>query len=534
MFVDKCYDVSMLVDHLRAIVSSDPAGLSWCVGGLEDLVEVRGLLDRIEGACLVELARVDRAKEATQASGLSSSDWFATECHRTRGESRFTVAFAKKLVGCGSVADRVVDGTISLAQARVICAALTQKTMSLFVDFEAELFALVPTLSVDELVTVMARWKMYADEVTAAEDHHTDNETRAAFLSKFGSRNLFALNATLTAEQGETLAVAVDAIMSSDWQGNEETRTMPQRRVDAIAELGRHWLATNNNNNSNTTSQTTSHGVLPHIDVEVQLGDLIELTDRSSFYREFIAADPGNAFTSRARNWAGGLGGSTPSGSMLHGATITRFCCDSFLRFVLKDGPVVLAAGNKTRTIPVALRQLVISRDRHCRYPGCNRSVTRCEVHHVKEWMNGGTHELSNLILLCDTHHHRVHHEHETLILHADGRLDINSTTNGLLRTRSSFPPPTAGDTAIRWARKHRRRRRNEHVPNPEFIARRQTLFNYALAALGEAYDYTQTAFETDQALFSDQTLFQQRINTLIDETQTSFPINYNDLVAKT
>jgi 5-methylcytosine-specific restriction endonuclease McrA len=62
--------------------------------------------------------------------------------------------------------------------------------------------------------------------------------------------------------------------------------------------------------------------------------------------------------------------------------------------------------------------------------PGC-RSSRYLEVHHIVRRADGGTHEVSNLVLLCGAHH-RAHHEGTLLTIgstaatlrftHADGR----------------------------------------------------------------------------------------------------------------
>jgi hypothetical protein len=58
--------------------------------------------------------------------------------------------------------------------------------------------------------------------------------------------------------------------------------------------------------------------------------------------------------------------------------------------------------------IPPAVRRKVFARDRHrCAVPGCRS--TNLDVHHIFELMNGGKHELSNLITLCEAHHLAVH-----------------------------------------------------------------------------------------------------------------------------
>ena len=92
--------------------------------------------------------------------------------------------------------------------------------------------------------------------------------------------------------------------------------------------------------------------------------------------------------------------------------------------------------------IPVHLRRLVIARDQHCRYPGCDCPAAWSEVHHIIYWEHDGEHDLNNLVLLCSRHHHRVHKHKETLTLHPDGHLDVMGATGHL---HSSTPPPDIG-----------------------------------------------------------------------------------------
>ncbi|HXF35688.1 MAG TPA: HNH endonuclease signature motif containing protein [Actinomycetota bacterium] len=51
----------------------------------------------------------------------------------------------------------------------------------------------------------------------------------------------------------------------------------------------------------------------------------------------------------------------------------------------------------------------MVLRDRGCRFPGCDRPHTWCDVHHVVHWADGGPTALQNLILLCRRHHGLVH-----------------------------------------------------------------------------------------------------------------------------
>ena len=56
-----------------------------------------------------------------------------------------------------------------------------------------------------------------------------------------------------------------------------------------------------------------------------------------------------------------------------------------------------------------AVRRFVITRDGHCRFPGCSHPARWCETDHVQPWPAGQT-SADNLQLLCK-HHHRTKHE---------------------------------------------------------------------------------------------------------------------------
>jgi hypothetical protein len=75
-----------------------------------------------------------------------------------------------------------------------------------------------------------------------------------------------------------------------------------------------------------------------------------------------------------------------------------------------------------TQDVTPAIRKVVFARDRdRCRVPGC-RSAQNIDVHHILHREHGGSHDPSNLILMCHGHH-TAHHE---------GRLVIRGTADAL------------------------------------------------------------------------------------------------------
>jgi hypothetical protein len=91
--------------------------------------------------------------------------------------------------------------------------------------------------------------------------------------------------------------------------------------------------------------------------------------------------------------------------------TARRASCDAVAQVVIEDEQgVPIRLGRRTRTVPPHLWRLLKERDRHCQAPGCDRT-RGLHAHHRRHWVDGGTTDLDNLILLC-TVHHRMVHEH--------------------------------------------------------------------------------------------------------------------------
>ena len=44
-----------------------------------------------------------------------------------------------------------------------------------------------------------------------------------------------------------------------------------------------------------------------------------------------------------------------------------------------------------------------------CAIPGCSVRYSRCKLHHVIWWRNGGRTDLDNLLPICTHHHTKVH-----------------------------------------------------------------------------------------------------------------------------
>ena len=113
--------------------------------------------------------------------------------------------------------------------------------------------------------------------------------------------------------------------------------------------------------------------------------------------------------------------------------------CDAGIHRVITNGrSSILDYGTTTRTIPANLFNALVIRDRHCRFPGCDRPPEWTEAHHIRWVLDGGPTSLDNLTLQCTRHHHLLHTPGWHAKLLPDATL-IVTAPNG--RTLESQPP---------------------------------------------------------------------------------------------
>ena len=89
--------------------------------------------------------------------------------------------------------------------------------------------------------------------------------------------------------------------------------------------------------------------------------------------------------------------------------TVERWACDCSITRVLMQDSVPIDVGRSARVIKGPQRRALIARDKHCRWPGCERPASWCDGHHIVHWIDGGGLELENMVLLRQRHHWMVH-----------------------------------------------------------------------------------------------------------------------------
>lgn len=88
----------------------------------------------------------------------------------------------------------------------------------------------------------------------------------------------------------------------------------------------------------------------------------------------------------------------------LFGAAADKFTAQARKHHDMDDALRSEVAGYATTP---TMRSAVTGRDGHCRYPGCTKPASTCQMDHVVEYDKGGATSPTNLIALCQ-HHHNI------------------------------------------------------------------------------------------------------------------------------
>ncbi|HEX7169038.1 MAG TPA: DUF222 domain-containing protein [Acidimicrobiales bacterium] len=370
----------------------------------DTLRQLIALRDRLEAKVVVAVRDYDRSGLWACDGATSMTAWLRAEAGMSPGDAGRVAARAKRLARLPATAAAWADGELSTGQVDAVLASVTTKTIDRLADHEHDLLPTLASLPARDVARVMRVWHAHAEAEAGAEPPVDERERRLR-LSAVG--NEWAIDGTLDAEGGNVVATALRLATTPDAPGEPE-RTAPERRADALVDVCRYYL-------DHQTARRGGSRHRPHVNVVVDIDDL-----------------------ETAR------GGETIDGMTLGADTIGRLLCDSAVhRVVMAGGSAILDYGTSTRTIPVHLWNAIVIRDRHCRFPGCDRPPHWCEGHHVEHVEHGGPTAIDNLVLLCTRHHHLLHNQRWRAKLLPDATFEVTSP-DGL--TRATRPPGALPD----------------------------------------------------------------------------------------
>ncbi|HEV8650555.1 MAG TPA: DUF222 domain-containing protein [Actinomycetes bacterium] len=456
--------LAMLAAAVQELAAQDLTGLPDGVAA-ERVLALRGLLDRLEGQWLRELAAVDARGAAGAERGgraASTAGWLRARARLTAGAAcqRVRVARALHRGPLPGTAAALAAGALSYEHAVVLATGTGDLDAPTTARAEPVLLEAARRLDPGRLRRVVEQLRVVADPDRAEQQAQRRFEKRGLHVAGTW-QGMVALAGLLDPEAGETLLQALDPLTRP--AGPHDHRTGAQRRADALTELARRSLAGGR--------LPDSGGVRPQVTVTI---DLAALLGRPGAPGVFGWAGPVGQETARRlacdaamtrvvctrhptanRDLTPGPD-NPPTGAshpLVDGQTLTAGADDPVpgghdeLLRRLREGLAllppalggarsqVLDVGRTTRVVPAGLRTALAVRDKGCVVAGCDRPPAWCDAHHLRHWLHGGPTSLDNLVLVCRAHHRAVHEGHQHLARGPTGHHTL---------TGSPPPQPTA------------------------------------------------------------------------------------------
>ncbi len=348
--------------------------------------EISGFASRIASATaawLVWVAAYDRRLGWESWGVKSCAHWLNWQCGMSPRTAREHVSVARRLEGAPVLCQAFLDGELSFSKVRAISRVVLPENE---VDL-VEMAKLTTASQLDRIVGKMA-------PNDAGEDDH---KTPCDVTFANNSDGTMTMTMTLTAPIADVLIakkalqVAASGVIDREHFAGEATTETIERLggMKAVRSATACQLVTG-----------TLHGprkVIESVLVVADVGTLSGDDPDAESTVENVRVDP---------------------------VVVQRLACDSTIQTALVDGGGgELATGAEQRIVPRRLRRLLLRRDHGmCQFPGCE-SEHRLHAHHIVHWANGGPTELSNLISVCDFHHHRLH----------EGSWNIEATADGFV-----------------------------------------------------------------------------------------------------
>ena len=354
---------------------------------LRGLAQVASRLDALTATVLAHAVEV-RVEETNGAT--TTATWWADATNRTRATAHRDVKLAVALTRFTALAEALAEGRVNTEQAHAITRALSD----LELDGPAELEPVVVEQAEKHLVDcadgfdakhlrVLGRHVLTVVAPEVGEAHEAklleDEERRAAEKTRltFASDGHGMVHGrfSIPALHGAMLAKAIQALTWAKQDPAEvrQTRPTPVAAGQAFTELLERMDA---------ADLPTVGGVGATVVVTMTIDSLM-----------------------------GGLAAAAlDTGEVISAGAARRLACEAgVIPMVLGGKSEVLDVGRRRRFHTKAQRLAIAQRDKTCVVGGCDAPPSRCHVHHVIPWSEGGGTSVKDGRLYCSAHHAMVH-----------------------------------------------------------------------------------------------------------------------------
>jgi len=342
----------------------------------ERLIQRRRVIDLQEVSFARDAALLAASNAWEEDGSVSAIDWQRFNCHVTAGAAANAIAVGEMLEQLPESHQAVVDGEIGFAHLATM--ARTAEALDDRFD-ESVLLEKAKENSPGKFFYICHHARHAFDPRQYAAEQAEQVEQRRLKLSTWIDGSLL-ISGQLDPVGGAAFLTKLAPLARRS--GAHDYRDQEQRNADALVEL------------------CSGGGSQAQIQVTSSLETLLALAGAPAAEMEH----------------------SLPVSSK----TIERLACDSSIaRVLLNSESVVIDVGRSKRVVSEPGRRALAVRDGSCRWPECDRPPSRSAAHHLVHWIDGGSSDLDNLILLCHRHHWMVHEGKWQIVRGEDGRMLI-------------------------------------------------------------------------------------------------------------
>ena len=377
-------DAALDEGHAASLIGLDQAATANLLRGL---AQVASRLDALTATVLAHAVEV-RVEETNGAT--TTATWWADATNRTRATAHRDVKLAVALSRFTALAEALAEGRVNTEQAHAITRALSDLESAGPADLEPVVVEQAEKHLVDcadgfdakhlkvlgrHVLTVVAPEVGEAHEAKLLEDEErrAAEKTRLTFASD--GHGMVHGRFSIPALHGAMLAKAIQALTWAKQDPAEvsQTRPTPVAAGQAFTELLERMDA---------KDLPSVGGVGATVVVTMTIDSLM-----------------------------GGLAAAAlDTGEVISAGAARRLACEAgVIPMVLGGKSEVLDVGRRRRFHTRAQRLAIAQRDKTCVVGGCDAPPSRCHVHHVIPWSEGGSTSVQDGRLYCSAHHAMVH-----------------------------------------------------------------------------------------------------------------------------
>ncbi|WP_300577303.1 HNH endonuclease signature motif containing protein [uncultured Nocardioides sp.] len=377
-------DAALDEGHAASLIGLDQAATANLLRGL---AQVASRLDALTATVLAHAVGV-RVEETNGAT--TTATWWADATNRTRATAHRDVRLAVALSRFTALAEALAEGRVNTEQAHAITRALGDLENDGPADLEPVVVEQAEKHLVDcadgfdakhlrvlgrHVLTVVAPEVGEAHEAKLLEDEERRAAERTRLTFASDGHGMVHGRFSIPTLHGAMLAKAIQALTwaTQDPAEVRQTRPTPVAAGQAFTELLERMDA---------ADLPSVGGVGATVVVTMTIDSLM-----------------------------GGLAAAAlATGEVISAGAARRLACEAgVIPMVLGGTSEVLDVGRRRRFHTRAQRLAIAQRDKTCVVGGCDAPPSRCHVHHVIPWSEGGSTSVKDGRLYCSAHHAMVH-----------------------------------------------------------------------------------------------------------------------------